>query len=211
MKQLRIVIIIAVSFICRTSVAQENVQLQLINTNCDTVTLQVWTWFPIGFDNVCPQLSGATSTGFNDTLTVLLYYDISGVWPQAGCETTDLVSFYNLPSNLTVLRGITHSINSGDTSAAVSEATIPLCSTGISEPGTTGISVTIFPNPSAGIFTIESAELPDLSFKVFNLEGEEISLKQDEHNIDLSAFPKGIYFVRIINGTSILNRKIVVR
>lgn len=68
------------------------------------------------------------------------------------------------------------------------------------------IHVSIFPNPSTGIFYVNAQG--ENRLEVYSLKGENV-VKQnflDATKVDLTAFPKGIYFV-VLNG---MGRKIVV-
>jgi hypothetical protein len=56
----------------------------------------------------------------------------------------------------------------------------------------------IYPNPSTGIFTISASA----SIEVYNLIGELILTDNNATSIDLTAAPKGMYFVRL-NGDKI--------
>ncbi len=75
-------------------------------------------------------------------------------------------------------------------------------------------SLTIYPNPSSGIFTI-SSKSQITSVEIYNLFGERI-YSDFNFNIktikafDLSGSPKGIYFVKVQNGTKGINKKIVI-
>jgi uncharacterized repeat protein (TIGR01451 family) len=54
----------------------------------------------------------------------------------------------------------------------------------------------IYPNPSNGIFTISAAA----NIEVFNLIGDLILLENNTTSIDLTAAPKGMYFVKLNGG-----------
>ncbi len=78
-------------------------------------------------------------------------------------------------------------------------------------------AISITPNPSSGIFTIHSnTQHPtsNLRICVYDLLGncvfEKTSIKNEEEKIDLSAQAKGIYFVKVVTGEGMFNRKIVV-
>lgn len=82
---------------------------------------------------------------------------------------------------------------------------------------TTGITSTlqntikIFPNPTKGIFNIESfTEI--INVRVFNTFGDEVYRNEMVKlaRIDFSSQPKGLYFVRIENGNEIIFEKLVI-
>jgi len=79
---------------------------------------------------------------------------------------------------------------------------------------TRGIS--IFPNPSTGRFTL--LMLPDIvktetSIYIYNVLGEVIyeikNISKPYLDIDISAYPKGIYFIEVMQGEDILVSKII--
>jgi len=78
------------------------------------------------------------------------------------------------------------------------------------------IQITIFPNPNNGIFSINSNGCNINLIEIYNVLGENIysdaiSNQKTTNEIDVSDFSKGIYFVKIYDGTEIYDRKIVVQ
>ena len=71
--------------------------------------------------------------------------------------------------------------------------------------------IDIYPNPSKGIFTIDLGE-GSWSVNVFDMTGRCVMQSQIESQgeIDMSAFEKGVYFVRALNGTREFTEKVVV-
>jgi hypothetical protein len=79
--------------------------------------------------------------------------------------------------------------------------------------------LSLSPNPTSGLFTLhfsnESKDEGKTSIKVFNMFGEEIlsttltSSKNEDYQIDLSGFSKGIYVVQVNTGDAVVCRKIV--
>ncbi|MGZ4035193.1 MAG: T9SS type A sorting domain-containing protein [Bacteroidia bacterium] len=64
-------------------------------------------------------------------------------------------------------------------------------------------SITIFPNPSSGNLTIRSNLTGDINVEINNLLGEKIVqliLNSSQTSIDLSTFPKGLYFLKAKSG-----------
>ena len=59
----------------------------------------------------------------------------------------------------------------------------------------------IYPNPSTGLFTIKALQINDQHIKVFSLSGQLLLESQfemqDIHTLDLSLFPRGIYYVKV--------------
>lgn len=74
----------------------------------------------------------------------------------------------------------------------------------------------IYPNPSSGMFIIQNNELLTIHYEliIYNMLGENVysranSLQKKENEIDLSNYPKGIYFVEIISNAKIFRNKII--
>lgn len=91
-----------------------------------------------------------------------------------------------------------------------------------SQPLNSGISNTnnessfsIYPNPSNGKFVLRAYNSNIENIQIYNLTGEIIfassDMKQSLKEIDLSAYPKGIYFVKIFNGNTVQTKKITIQ
>jgi hypothetical protein len=75
-------------------------------------------------------------------------------------------------------------------------------------------SIQIMPNPGNGIFTISLQQFPakDLKIEIYNSLGQIIDkdiLNTKTKVIDISGFPKGIYFLKVSSGEKYLFRKII--
>jgi hypothetical protein len=82
----------------------------------------------------------------------------------------------------------------------------------INNPEASSSVIKIYPNPSSGNFSVAGLPL-NSNVEVFNVLGEKVFLYEAGDtflNVDLSPFPKGIYFVKIDNGTKFYLRKIIV-
>ena len=83
----------------------------------------------------------------------------------------------------------------------------------------TASAFNLFPNPSNGIFQLEMNKVEDASgfqMDVINSEGRKVyavrNLEQRSLNeIDLTALGKGIYFIRVTDGTAIYTRRVIVQ
>ncbi len=85
--------------------------------------------------------------------------------------------------------------------------------TGVQNLDKSGISV--YPNPTIGKFTISSNNTAS-AIEIYNLSGvrvySDFKFKNHTSNeIDLSGYAKGIYLVKIYDGTQLYNRKVIVQ
>jgi alpha-tubulin suppressor-like RCC1 family protein len=85
--------------------------------------------------------------------------------------------------------------------------------TGVNEE-TESLKVSVYPNPSNGIFQIEGDQLQHMNCEIYNMLGERIYTKQvdaDKTEINISNEPKGIYFYQLKSKTNVLKTgKIIV-
>ncbi len=73
------------------------------------------------------------------------------------------------------------------------------------------INISIFPNPSDGIFYIESAvdDLSIFDIHIYNATGTLQNVSISGKSIDLSSYPSGLYFVEGKNKTHIFQQKLM--
>ena len=89
-------------------------------------------------------------------------------------------------------------------------------SSGIAE-NTLKTNVFVSPNPSNGKFQLSINNIDftkNSDLMIYNMIGEQVyqsTIINSKLNIDLSDQPKGIYFIKIINGQTILTRKTVIQ
>lgn len=86
------------------------------------------------------------------------------------------------------------------------------CTTGLNEINNES-NISIYPNPSAGIFIIESPKHIS-SIEISNFIGEKIYssfLCSNKLEIDLSQKPQGIYFIKANSGLGIVIKKIIIQ
>lgn len=77
-------------------------------------------------------------------------------------------------------------------------------------------SVTLFPNPSDGRFTVKTENTKVSLIEIYNLPGEKVYVSinlnlQTSTKIDLTSQPKGIYFAKINDRDKIYTQKIVIK
>jgi len=83
----------------------------------------------------------------------------------------------------------------------------------VSQNNTLENDVSVFPNPSTGIFTISSSEKISV-IEIYNTLGQIIyqsKVQSPTSNIDLSDKPKGIYFLRIIAEDKTYTQKLIIQ
>ena len=97
------------------------------------------------------------------------------------------------------------------------EALLILKGTGYEETSNvaenTSLNYKIYPNPASQYLYIEGLPASNASCELIHLNGQVLYKKQLEHSdnsVDISSLPKGIYFVRIIDGTYWQTEKLVV-
>nr|NQU91379.1 T9SS type A sorting domain-containing protein [Bacteroidota bacterium] len=89
---------------------------------------------------------------------------------------------------------------------------LTLKATGIGEVSLNGLS--IYPNPSDGIFTISINGLDqDINYVIVNARGQEVyeGTLLESQEIDLSAEAKGVYFIKFMNENVLRIEKVVLK
>ncbi|RMG69494.1 MAG: T9SS C-terminal target domain-containing protein [Bacteroidetes bacterium] len=82
---------------------------------------------------------------------------------------------------------------------------------------TLSLETTVYPNPSTGIFylNLRSDELRTYRVRVVNLIGQTIASEEVSSNtrtrFDLSAKPKGVYFVQIDTESEQIIRRVIIQ
>ncbi|SMC42577.1 reprolysin-like metallopeptidase [Moheibacter sediminis] len=80
-------------------------------------------------------------------------------------------------------------------------------------------ALTIYPNPSTGVFTIElDSKSNNISYSVYSLEGKLISQNNVNHNggkfsqkLNLSHLPSGTYLIQVNNGAEKISKKLIIK
>jgi hypothetical protein len=72
--------------------------------------------------------------------------------------------------------------------------------------------LSLFPNPINNLFTIETSSIDHYSIEITSLNGQLLLNKQVEgttHQLDLSSFDSGVYFITIRSNDFVTKRKII--
>ncbi len=143
-----------------------------------------------GDDPTTPELTGFSE---NEPITLRVYRPSTG-------EVIDLEATWDKNLNHSGLFEV------NGLSAVID---LKMAGTAISQPAQQQLS--IYPNPTNGTFTISG--LPDeCEITIFNTHGKEILTKSINMpaEVDLSAKPKGIYFIRIKTNNNMFFEKLIV-
>ena len=90
--------------------------------------------------------------------------------------------------------------------------------TGIISPASKTMEVKVFPNPATNIVSLwfENEHNETISYRVLDIAGKLIcenttnyNLSKNKLNIDLSKYPKGIYFIELTIGSNKISKKII--
>jgi hypothetical protein len=72
--------------------------------------------------------------------------------------------------------------------------------------------VSVYPNPTNGVFTVNISDVKATSIAVYNSVGEEVYKAECNGNkavVDLKNNSKGVYFIQVFTNGGILNQRVV--
>lgn len=182
--------------------------------------------YSVNVSNNCGNTTAAISVTVNSLPTVSLVLNLdtacqgngvivlSGGLPAAGMYSGTGVTSGNFDPSIagSGTHTITYVYFDGNNCSDSATATIyvDLC-TGI-QTSVLNESVTFFPNPSTGKFTIDS-QITNGEITIYNMQGEKIyqsEIKNEKPEIDLSNQPNGIYLCRISVKNQTILKKIII-
>jgi hypothetical protein len=131
---------------------------------------------------------------FGNTIDTVEYFD-TAPWPVAA---DGLGSYLQLINN---------SLDNNLASSWVASTTaLPV------EKFQYNINITLYPNPTTGIFTIKTDVLNYSKLELIDVYGKLVktqSINEDEAQIDISSFATGVYFLKLYNDFGVSTQKIV--
>jgi hypothetical protein len=79
------------------------------------------------------------------------------------------------------------------------------------------LDMTVYPNPTEGMINVTIMNSSDgVSLNVFNITGESVFTEKIENSsgiinkdMDLSLYPKGVYFIKVMNSNSVITTKVI--
>ena len=76
-------------------------------------------------------------------------------------------------------------------------------------------NISIYPNPSSGIFNIKMKSISDFQYNVYDITGKEMTTRTEVMNnafkLDLSTYSKGIYFFKLYSSEGAITQKLIVQ
>jgi hypothetical protein len=120
------------------------------------------------------------------------------------------------PSSLNGAQTVVYTFTDPNTLCTAStQATISVSPcVGINDPASSAMFVNVYPNPNAGIFTIEARSNTGntLQIEVLNELGQTVqamTMTSTTKSIDISTLDAGMYFIRVSDGASISMQRII--
>lgn len=166
------------------------------------------TYFNLGYQSTCPSLINPTFSIVDNTLYVKGYYDVTGAWPTAFCNSFDTVTYnYQIPSNITHIITSTNVISPNNTPPYIPSVVtyenvytrdfdLSLLSTNYSSIK----NISIYPNPTKGDINISN----DMNFdkiSINNSLGQIMTIinKNQSGVYSLPNIQDGLYYVTFYN------------
>jgi hypothetical protein len=173
----------------------------------DTLQIGKWDAYP----NYSATINAARWYWGDGTSTIGLYpshiYAVAGNYMICVTAYSSCGDSISTCQNDTISRLASNSILSN----AVYINVINNTTTGIKQV-INNTQVTIYPNPSSGIFAIQTIEYNNTNIEVYNLMGQKVFTDKLQYNttqINLSSLVNGMYQVRLIqNNTAVYQAKI---
>ena len=150
------------------------------------------------------QIQSPAGVFFNDTVN---WTEISGTYTAHGGEK--YITIGNFNSHTDTL-GVVHVNNYSASYYFIDDVSVVDCTVGVDEL-TDDMQVSIYPNPSQGIFEVKSEKYKIQSIEVFNVLGEKIyneEIKDITATINLQA-PPGVYFMQVQTEEEIIRKKFI--
>jgi len=91
---------------------------------------------------------------------------------------------------------------------------IPSCTVGVEDVTILENDILVYPNPNNGRFTIDVDNVKDAIFQLFTITGKEVLSKKINKSLtqlDVSDYPKGIYFYQLLNENQRFSGKIIIQ
>jgi hypothetical protein len=166
------------------------------------------TYFNLGYQSTCPSLINPTFSIVDNTLYVKGYYDVTGAWPTAFCNSFDTVTYnYQIPSNITHIITSTNVISPNNTPPYIPSIvtyenvyTRDFDLSLLSTSNLTTKNISVYPNPTNGNINI-SNDIDFHKISINNSLGQIISTinKNQSGVYNLQDIQNGLYYITFYN------------
>ena len=141
------------------------------------------------------------------------WMNISGSFVAAGGENNIVIGNFSNDA-LTDTAVINASSSSKVAYYQVDDVAVTTTGSGVNETYANESLISVFPNPSTGIFLLKADILQHPEVKIYNSTGEMLyssRMQTEEMNMDLSTSPKGMYFIYLSSEEGIAAKKIIIQ
>ena len=183
------------------------------NTSDSIIVINSVLW-AFGAGETCPNLSDFTFQKSDKTLYLGLYYDISGMWPQLGCTSTDTSYIGKLDSGKYIMYVHLNKIFDSDTTFSIHQDTLEFNVANTASIIDNNLkNLNIYPIPTNDLLFIEIPEsIKVKSLILFNLQGKQI-IKFDPElkKFKITGIDSGLYFLSILTNKGSVTKKVLVK
>ncbi|MEN8225059.1 MAG: T9SS type A sorting domain-containing protein [Bacteroidota bacterium] len=192
-----------------TSIGEDftvNSNPSLTNLTGLTNLTSIGGWFGIEENAALTSLTGLDSIDASSIINLYIAYNES----LSTCEVQSVCDYLADPIGTIEI----HDNNTGcNTSAEVENA----CENASVNESSYNRSFFIYPNPSSTQITIEMPTTPhkNIFMAIYNMNGQQLlitqQIKEQQTVVDISLFPKGVYFVKVMDDKKVMVQKVVKR
>jgi hypothetical protein len=168
-----------------------------------------------GAGETCPNLSDFSFQKFDTVLYLYLYYNISGMWPQLGCTSTDTSFIGKLDSGKYTMYIYLNEILNSDTTFTTNSDTLEFNvsnSSSIIEDRLKSL-INIYPVPTERFLFLDFPGYLEIeSLMLFNLQGKRL-LHYDPKltKLYIAGIDPGLYFLYIRTNKGSAVKKVIVK
>ena len=200
------------SWSCFSSSSQD------ISVDGDTLNVIQTATFCLGNNATCPGLINYDFTIVNGEVIINAYYDLTGAWPQNGCESKDTIREF-IPIGTYEVIFNTH-IEGIDSNYLAESDTTSFVTVGLNQLEPLDDQLLLFPNPSSGKVSLtikewgqvtRTIQISDASGRiVWSKNCDQSMVNNNELELDLHFLDECIYYFHWISDQGRLTKTIVI-
>ncbi len=179
----------------------------------NTLTVYQTAAFPYGYGSTCPKLDPVFVQVHNAEITIDLFYDTRGPWPDAYCERHDIIGVtgsgeFTLVVNCNLIH-IDSSITDSVVTLYDSDTTSNIVLSAFEVAAPTEIGV--FPNPARDHLTVESRDgIKIRELILYNSVGQVVKEYDPRlRRLPVSGLPGGIYYLGMATDRGVITQEVV--